>query len=434
MKKELNRRTFIKNTSLGAMAGPLLIKPGVKAERPGTPTMAYKTLGRTGFEVTDIAAGYPSGESVLRAALKAGINYIDTAQQYGNGNHERMVGKVIKDFDRAKLFITTKIYEPEKFKSREDVVKRAREALDRLETDYVDCLMLHSAENTRILKDEAFHSAMDQLRAEGRIKSVGVSCHGSAWYLPPEEDLEAVLLAAADDGRFDVFLMTYNFVNREKAERVLAACADKNIGTVIMKSNPMITFKSVEGYIQRFQEEGRPVNDTLMAWHDRLLDKTNQAKEYFSPYGIVDDDQLVDAAIQFVISNPDAHSVCLPFKNLGELERWILLSGKNLSGDQASLLEFYLQQFGELNCHLGCRECAAACPHDVPVSTIMRYNYYFQNKGREKYAMQQYAELQGKKADACIGCPGYCEQACPNNVQVRPMLSMAHDNLHHPVT
>jgi predicted aldo/keto reductase-like oxidoreductase len=434
MKNHQNRRTFIKNTSLGAMASPLFLKPGKVAGEPGQQNMAYKTLGRTGFEVTDIAAGYPSGESVLRASLKAGINYIDTAQQYGNGNHERMVGKVIKDFDRKKLFITTKIYEPEQFKSKEDVVERARQALDRLQTDYVDCLMLHSAENTRILKDEAFHSAMDQLKAEGRVKFVGVSCHGSAWYLPPEEDLETVLMAAIDDGRFDVFLMTYNFVNRDKAERVLRACVDKKIGTIIMKSNPMITFKSVEGYVQRYEQEGKPVNDTLMAWHDRLVDKTNQAKEFFGQYGIVDDEQLVDAAIQFVISNPEAHSVCLPFKNLGELERWTLLSGKILTKDQVSLLKFYLQKFGNLNCHLGCRECASACPHDVQVSTIMRYNYYFQNKGREKYAMERYGELKGNQADVCSNCPGYCEDACPHNVLVRPMLSMAHDNLNNLVT
>jgi predicted aldo/keto reductase-like oxidoreductase len=434
MKKHLNRRTFIKNTSLGAMAGPLLIKPGDGAEKVGQNSMAYKTLGRTGFEVTDIGVGYPSGESVLRAALKSGLNYIDTAEQYGNGNHEKMVGKVIQDFNRKKLFITTKIYEQEKYKSKEDVIDKTRKALDRLQTDYVDCMMLHSAENTRILKDKAFHSAMDQLKAEGRVKFVGVSCHGSAWYLPPEEDLETVLMAAENDGRFDVFLMTYNFVNREKAERVLRACSEKKIGTIIMKSNPMITFQAIEGYINRFEQEGTPVNDTLMAWHDRLLDKSNLAKEFFGQYGIMDDEELVDAAIQFVISNPDAHSVCLPFKNLQDLERWTPLSGKILSKDQTSLLEFYRKQFGDLNCRFGCRECASACPHDVQVSTIMRYNYYFQNKGREKYAMEWYGKLEGSQADVCSDCPGYCEEACPDDVLVRPMLAMAHDNLINPVT
>jgi predicted aldo/keto reductase-like oxidoreductase len=59
----------------------------------------------------------------------------------------------------------------------------------------------------------------------------------------------------------------------------------------------------------------------------------------------------------------------------------------------------------------------------------MRYNYYFQNKGQEKYAMQKYAALPGKKADVCRDCPGFCERACPYGIDVRPMLSMAHLNL-----
>ncbi len=433
MRKHFNRRAFIKNSSLGAMATPFLFhnKEDNDEQKSGIPVkMSYKTLGRTGFQVSDIAIGAPPSEAVLKAALKSGMNYIDTAEQYGNGNNEKLIGKVIKDFDRKKIFISTKIYEEGKYKSQQDVVERVRKAVERLQSDYVDCVMLHSAENTRILKDEAFHGAMDQLKAEGKVKYVGVSCHGSTWYLPPEEDLETVLLNAVGDGRFDVFLMTYNFVNQEKAERVLRACAEKKVGTTIMKSNPMITFKAVEGLITKMEEEkGKPVNDTLMAWRDRLQDKSNQAKDYFGKYGIADDEHLVDAAIQFVISNPDAHSVCLPFKNISDIERWIHLSGKTLKKEQASLLDFYRKQFGELNCHFGCRECATACPHNVQVSTIMRYNYYFQNKGQEKYAMEKYAALEGNKADVCRDCPGYCEDACPHGVLARHMLSMAHENL-----
>ncbi len=208
-------------------------------------------------------------------------------------------------------------------------------------------------------------------------------------------------MAAVDDGRFNVFLMTYNFINQEKAERVLRACDEKKIGISIMKSNPMITFKAVQGYVDRIEQEGKPMDDTLVAWRDRLSTKSNQAKEYFGEYGIVDDEQLVDAAIQFVISNPDAHTVCLPFNNLSDIERWATLSGKVLTRDQASLLDFYRKQFGELNCRFGCRECAHACPHDIQVSTIMRYNYYFQNKGQEKYAMERYAKLDRNNADVC---------------------------------
>jgi ferredoxin len=59
----------------------------------------------------------------------------------------------------------------------------------------------------------------------------------------------------------------------------------------------------------------------------------------------------------------------------------------------------------------------------------MRYSYYFHGKGMEKYAMQQYAGLPDSKPDACLDCEGYCQQACPHGVQIRPLMSLAHQSL-----
>ena len=60
----------------------------------------------------------------------------------------------------------------------------------------------------------------------------------------------------------------------------------------------------------------------------------------------------------------------------------------------------------------------------------MRFNYYFAMKKQEKEAMEMYASIEGRKPDeACISCEGYCEQACPEGVMVRPVLSAAHHNL-----
>jgi predicted aldo/keto reductase-like oxidoreductase len=82
--------------------------------------------------------------------------------------------------------------------------------LEELQTDYIDCMMMHMPEKTDTLKLEGFHAAMQELKAEGRVRFVGVSHHGSFWFADPAETMENVLLAAADDGRFDVFLMAYN--------------------------------------------------------------------------------------------------------------------------------------------------------------------------------------------------------------------------------
>ncbi|MCK4751686.1 MAG: aldo/keto reductase, partial [Bacteroidales bacterium] len=140
MKKQFNRRAFIKNSSLGAMATPFLLNKKGKDEDPEADMPAirsFKTLGRTGFQVSDIGIGIPPSEAVLKASLKAGMNYIDTAEQYGNGNNEKLIGKVIKDFDRKKIFISTKIYEEGQYKSQQDVVERVRKAVESLQSDYV---------------------------------------------------------------------------------------------------------------------------------------------------------------------------------------------------------------------------------------------------------------------------------------------------------
>jgi predicted aldo/keto reductase-like oxidoreductase len=63
------------------------------------------------------------------------------------------------------------------------------------------------------------------------------------------------------------------------------------------------------------------------------------------------------------------------------------------------------------------------------VNTILRYNYYYQNKRDEKGAMKLYANLPGKKAEICLECPAYCEDACPNGVSARSLMTMAHQNL-----
>jgi len=132
------------------MATPFLVRGKNKEDEQdaeGPLIKSYKILGRTGFQVSDIGIGQPPSEAVLKAALESGLNYIDTAEQYGNGNNEKLIGRVIKDFDRKKIFISTKIYEESgAYKSRQDVVERIRKAVERLQTDYVDCVILHGAE------------------------------------------------------------------------------------------------------------------------------------------------------------------------------------------------------------------------------------------------------------------------------------------------
>ncbi len=94
--------------------------------------------------------------------LKAGVNYIDTAESYGT---QRLIGTVIKNFNRKSLFITSKL-EVKKDVSKEGFFKRTYKCLEELQTDYIDCMMMHMPETATALKTEGFHAAMNQLKSD----------------------------------------------------------------------------------------------------------------------------------------------------------------------------------------------------------------------------------------------------------------------------
>ena len=432
---KFNRRKFLKTASLSTIGAGVLSQSSFSGnysyeKKEAVNIKEYRRFGRTGFKVGDFSSGNPTNEAVLRALLDSGVNLIDTGETYMNGNSERMIGRVIKDFDRSKLFINSKLYTEKEFPSKEEVIKRTNEALERLQTDYVDCMQIHSAENTRIIKDEAFHAGMEQLKKEGKVRHVGVSCHGNNWAIDTEESLDKILLTAVEDGRFDVILLAYNFVNAPIAEKVLDACEQKDIATIIMKSNPVKLFSIFEERMSKIMEAGKEADKYTQAYYDKYSIMNEQAKSFFSEYGIRDEKEFKNAASRFVLSNPKAHTTVWDFQNFDEVENMLSLSGQKLAGNDSQILAAYHKQLGHTACRIGCNECEAACPHHLPVNKILRYNYYYTVKKQEKRAMTKYAKLNLPDIpDLCLNCKGYCEDACSYGVWTRPLIAMAQQNM-----
>lgn len=433
-----NRRKFLKNSSLGIIGAGIIGNKqfGASHKQDEDPDLEmpvikeYRTLGRTGFKVSDLSSGAPSSEAVLKALLQSGVNFIDTGEAYNNGNNEVLIGKVLQDFDRKKIFINSKLYsEEKKFNGKDDVLNRVRKALESLKTDYIDCVQIHEVTKTDDFKEENFHAAMEQLKAEGRVRFTGVSCHGSAHLADPEETIDKVLLSAADDGRFDVFMMTYNFMNAPLADPVLNACKKKGIGTAIIKSNPVLIYEILDSYVTRMEEQGDTIPDYYLTFHDKYLKQNNYAKEFFSTYDLKSNDSLADAAQLFVLSNPKANTTCIDFRHLTDVKNLLKLSGKKLEPSHTTLLNHYKDRFGYMNCRMGCNICAGACPHHIPISTIMRFHYYFRKKVDQKYAMELYHKFGPARTQICQACPGYCEIACPFGVAAKGLLAMAHQDL-----
>jgi len=438
MKKELSRRKFVKSSLLGlggaGLIGTknLLSQEKEKKGKKGNPPVEvkvkkYHKLGKTGFKVSDISLGASQNEAVIRATLDAGVNYIDTAESYQN---QPVVAKAIEGRDRKSLFITSKLEPEAKYgHEKKDFVKRFYKCLDELQTDYIDCMMVHSPDTVELMKTPGFHAAMDQMKKEGKLRFVGVSNHGSNHALVTSDSMEKVLCTAAEDGRFDVFLLAYNFIQMDNGKKVLEIANKKGIGTTIMKKNPVGMYYSIKQYIENTKKQGKEPNKEWAASLDRLKMKADMGETFLKKYKLENQAEIRDAAIRFVLNDTNVQSVVCSIRNFDQIEQYIKLSGTSLSYYEKKKLAVYKEGCAQLYCRHACGECESDCPQNVPVNTIMRYYHYSSAEGREKHALQKYKALNTAKADLCSNCQGFCEKSCGYGVPIQGMLIMAHDHL-----
>jgi ferredoxin len=123
------------------------------------------------------------------------------------------------------------------------------------------------------------------------------------------------------------------------------------------------------------------------------------------------------------------HTVCMSLRDFDSIDRYLQLSGTQVAQNDTRLLEDYRAAYSTRYCRHGCNDCVGACPHSLPVSTIMRYAYYFTEQGREKHAMTKYARLDQGIGVKCATCTAPCLAACPFGVNVRANLMGAHSIL-----
>lgn len=147
--------------------------------------LATRVLGRTGERVSMLALGCGSrllmyeeedkGVEVLDMAIKSGINYIDTAQSYGNGKSETWVGKAIQG-RRKGLFLATKT----QARTADDVFRRAEESLQRMGADQMDLLHLHSLggpDDLETVEKNRVMEALHKVKEQGLTRFIGITSH-----------------------------------------------------------------------------------------------------------------------------------------------------------------------------------------------------------------------------------------------------------------
>jgi aryl-alcohol dehydrogenase-like predicted oxidoreductase len=196
----------------------------MRTRRLGSRGPEISVIGYGAWEAGGDAWGPNESEAVvveaIQAGLDAGIDWIDTAEVYGDGVSERLVGKAIQG-RRDDVVVATKVApQPEGSGFRSDNVRKACEgSLERLDTDRIDLYQLHwpDAEGTPL---EETWGAMAALQDEGKVGSIGVSNFD-------REQIERCLAIRHVDSLQPEFSM----LNRENAE-LIRWCREQGVGVV----------------------------------------------------------------------------------------------------------------------------------------------------------------------------------------------------------
>ena len=202
------------------------------------------TYGSTGLEVTRLAlGGFPLGAvnrargwdpytaegralaiRTVHAALDAGINVIDTAPGYGDGQSESIVGEALRG-RRDRIVLATKVgYKG----SAADVTASVERSLGRLETDRIDIIQFHggmyTVEEVGRIVDGGLLEALERLREQGKARFVGLTVE-EPWTARP-------LLAT---GRFACVQVRYNLIYQSAALHLLNEARDAGLGVSVMR-------------------------------------------------------------------------------------------------------------------------------------------------------------------------------------------------------
>ena len=393
----LTRRSFLKRCSALAVAAagaleataqrPLPLK---REQRGG---MWYRRLGRTELMISEVGLGGspPPEEELFRECMERGVNYIDTSPVYSNGNSERTIGAAVKG-KRDQFHITTKVHIGPA-RTKDGLLAEFQGSLSRLETDYLDVLMIHGAANPTDHANEAVLETFAQLKQQGKIRFTGLSCHQNATkVLPP----------AIESGNYDVVTVAYNvyagsrehegkayddYLKDSGLEDLILLARQHDVGVIAIKPMAGGSFQKLEAY----QADGSTLPQAKLKW---ILDNEN-----------------VTAVLTELVSYD------IMVEDLGAV-------GKKLTRREREALLRYAAATARDVCRM-CGTCRQHCPQGIAIPDVLRYLSYHDGYGQQAEARLAYHSLpQASRPESCRDC-GACEASCPFQVRIRPKLARA---------
>jgi len=202
--------------------------------------MNYRFLGKTGMKVSELCMGTMTfgreaakevSHRILDCFVEAGGNFLDTANVYGRGRSEEIVGRWLKDKRRDDLVIATKVRWPmgedpnQVGLSRKHILSAVEASLCRLGIDYIDLYQVHGWDSATPLEETL--STLDTLVKSGKVRYVGASNY-SGWQLQKAIDLSHRM----GWERFVCLQPLYNLLDRSTEWELIPICQNEGLGMI----------------------------------------------------------------------------------------------------------------------------------------------------------------------------------------------------------
>ena len=295
--------------------------------------MEYRNLGKSGLKVSVICIGamtftekgwrsagtmsFDEIKNVVNYAIDNGVNFFDTADIYGFGESEELLGKALGD-KKNNVIIATKVRgamsdDPnDRGLSRHHIIKSIDASLKRLGRDYIDLYQVHWWDNHTPIEETL--EALNDLVREGKVRYIGISDF-SGWQIAKS----VVLQESKNWARFVSAQMYYSLLGRDIEFEVVPACEDLGLG--ILPWSPL-----AGGFLSgKYSKENPPPPDSRYARMERPFLRFDFEKGYF----LIDELRklaekynatISQVALNWLKSKPFVSSIIVGVRNLNQLK------------------------------------------------------------------------------------------------------------------